>query len=123
MPNNLFVWDDYGPEGYLNAAFFVTTPDGKTTLLRPKEKQWLRTPVPHPVEINAQNAYHLPGQRDAPNHKSLRELGVDTSTPGIYTITGLYEESATTTATPDGKKISLWGGSIASNTVKVEVKK
>jgi hypothetical protein len=122
-PKAIFVWDDKGVEGYLNYAFFVTTPNGKTMLLRPKSRPWHVTPFPHPVEITAPHAYHLPGEVVDATAKSLKELGLDTTASGTYTITALYEESADTNTTPDGTKVLLWGGSIASNTITVEVKR
>jgi len=92
----------------------VTTPDGKTALLRPKPIEIWEKNRFHPVEITAYAPYHLLSAAA----QSLKELGLDTSTPGTYTITGLYEE----TASVEGKT-PMWGGSITSNTITVEVKK
>ena len=109
-PQSVFVWDATFSEGYRNHAFFVTTPDGKTSLLRPKEvHQWPENGT-HPVEITAKSPYHLEGD------KSLKDLGLNTTAPGKYTITALYEETGS-----EGKT-KMWCGSLASNTIKVEVK-
>lgn len=118
---SIFVWDGKYSNGYRNHAFFVTTPDGKTTLLRPKKiDQWDKN-APHPVQITAGQAYHLPNWAEGDMYKSLKELGLDTTIPGTYTITGLYEETAEELA----RKVAahMWGGSIISNTVTVEIKK
>lgn len=106
------VWDAVYSEGYRNYGFFVTGPDGKTTLLRPAEmKDWKKN-APHVVDITAANPYHLSDDR----RLSLKVLGLDTTTPGSYTITGLYEETAGKARDP-----VLWAGSIASNSVTVRV--
>jgi hypothetical protein len=120
-PDTVLVWDGENSNGYRNHGFFVTTPDDKTTLLRPEEIRRWRENAPHPVTITAKETYHLPSGSD--NLKALKALGLDTTTPGTYTITGLYEEVAITAKTLDGEKVSVWGGSITSNTVTVEVKK
>lgn len=71
----------------------MTTPDGKTALLRPKViDQWDKN-APLPVEITAKEPYTLPNWVEGDNRKSLKSLGLDTTTPGTYTITGLYEET------------------------------
>jgi len=125
IPKSIYVWDNRISLGYRNHTFFVTTPDGKITLLRPRERLSWRWNPSILVEITAKQSYHLSsGNQDGGNLKSLKELGVDTSTPGTYTITGVYEETGGAkdlTAAGD-KKRPFWGGSIASNTVAVEVK-
>jgi RNA polymerase sigma factor (sigma-70 family) len=117
---SVFVWDGKYSNGYRNHAFFVTTPDGKTTLLRPKViSDWDKN-APHPVAITANGPYHLPNWVEGETFKSLKSLGLDTTTPGTYTITGLYEETDKKVGNLDSK---MWGGSITSNTITVEVKK
>jgi RNA polymerase sigma factor (sigma-70 family) len=120
-PTNVFVWDGKYSNGYRNHAFFVTTPDGKTTLLRPKEILAWDKNAPHPVEISAKEPYHLPNWAEGDTRKSLKALGLDTATAGTYTITGLYEENAQAADNRQGGKTQLWGGSIISNTITVEV--
>lgn len=106
------VWDAVFSEGYRNYGFFVTGPDGKTTLLRPAEiKDWDKN-APHVVDITAANPYHLSDDR----RLSLKDLGFVATTPGIYTITGLYEEAAGKARDP-----VCWAGSIASNPITVRV--
>ena len=120
MRKSVLVWDGKYSNGYRNHAFFVTTPDGTTTLLRPKViADWDKN-APHPVAITAKGPYHLPNWIEGETLKSLKSLGLDTTTPGTYTITGLYEESDKKVGNEDGK---MWGGSITSNTISVEVKK
>jgi hypothetical protein len=119
---SVYVWDGKYSNGYRNHAFFVTTPDGKTMLLRPKEiDQWDKN-APHPVEVSAKEPYHLPNWVEGDTRKSLKTLGLDTTTPGTYTITGLYEETGQEADNRMGGKTQLWGGSITSNTITVEVK-
>lgn len=119
---SVFVWDGKYSEGYRNHAFFVTTPDGNTALLRSREiKEWGKN-APHPVEITATKPYHLPTWIEGDTLKSLKALGLDTTNPGTYTITGLYEEIGQEANNPKGGKTPLWGGSITSNTITVEVK-
>jgi len=123
-PKSICVWDGKYSNGYRNHAFLVTTPDGKTALLRPAEiDQWEKN-VPHPVKITAKESYHLPSWAESETYKSLKQLGLDTSKPGTYTITGVYEETGSEpdNADADKNKTPLWGGSIASNTITVEVK-
>ena len=118
---SISVWDGKYSNGYRNHAFFVTSPDGKTTLLRPKKiDQWDKN-APHPVQITATEPYHLPNWVEGDTHKSLKELGLDTTAIGTYTITGLYEETGEELARK--VVVRMWGGSIISNTVTVEIKK
>ncbi|MGE3807530.1 MAG: RNA polymerase sigma factor [Gemmataceae bacterium] len=121
--NSVFVWDGKYSNGYRNHAFFVTTPDGKTTLLRPKVINAWDKNVPHPVEITADKPYHLPNWVEGDTRKSLKALGLDTTTPGIYKITGLYEETSEAALIERFKKTPMWAGSITSNTITVEVTK
>jgi hypothetical protein len=122
-PNNAFVWDGKYSNGYRNHAFFVISPDGKTALLRPKQiGNWDKN-APHPIEVTAKGPYHLPNWVEAKTLKSLKELGLDTTTPGAYTITGLYEETGGKIQDGRFAGTPMWGGSITSNTITVEVKK
>lgn len=122
--DKVFVWDAVYSKGYRNHAFLVKTPDGNETIFRPKT-QGFDENAPHPVEVAAGKPYVLPGL-------SLKELGLDTSKPGTYTIAGIYTETAqqaqTTTADDKtgaiwGKTVALWGGDIATNTITVKVTK
>lgn len=123
-PESVFVWDGKYSNGYRNHAFFVTTPDGKTALLRPKVINTWEKNAPHPVAVTARAPYHLPNWAAAETFKSLKALGLDTSAPGTYTITGLYEETGGEADNLGGAgKVQIWGGSITSNTIVVDVKK
>ena len=51
--------------------------------------------------------------RKAVGPNALKTLGLDTTTPGAYTVTGLYEE----TVEFETPKTLLWSGSIISNTI------
>jgi hypothetical protein len=114
------VWDGKYSNGYRNHAFQVRTPDGKTVLLRPKEiLEWDKN-APHPIAIAAGKPYVLPEWSEGHTLKSLAALGLDTSLPGKYTIVGLYEELSRTIER-NGAKHEIWGGTIATNTVTVEV--
>jgi hypothetical protein len=114
------VWDGKYSNGYRNHAFEVRTPDGKTHLLRPKEiLDWDKN-SPHPIAIKPGAAYVLPEWQEGTTHKSLAALGLDTSKPGKYQITGIYSQTAGT-AKWNGAEHTMWGGTIATNTIEVEV--
>lgn len=115
---SIYVWNGGVSAGYCNFAFIVTNPAGKTTLLRPAQPLWNHNAELPPVEVTADKPYHLPCITDGSTYKPLKELGVDTATPGTYTITGLYEEAGSI----DADKHVLWGGSIMTNTISVIVK-
>ncbi len=115
-----FVWDGKYSNGYRNHAFLVTTPDGKTQLLRPKQiLEWDKN-APHLVEIAAGKLYILPSWSEGQNFKSLKDLGLDTKQPGTYTITGVYAETAGASLENDGR--TAWGGELYTNTIRIEVK-
>ena len=114
------VWDGKYSNGFRNHAFEVTTPDGKTHFLQPKDKNW-RKNIPHPEEVVPEKPYVLPEWRDGDTLKSLKALGLDTSKPGTYTITGIYAETGEKTDW-QGKPAPIWGGNIATNTITVTVK-
>jgi len=118
-----YVWDGKYSNGYRNHAFLVETPDGQSFFLRrPEQLEW-RKNVPHPVEVAAGKPYVLPEWVEGKTFKSLKALGLDTSKPGVYRITGLYMETA-----GEGEdwrvkgKTPFWGGNIATNTIQVTVK-
>jgi hypothetical protein len=117
--DNRFVWDNVYSEGYRNHAFLVERPDGTVQILRLAERRGWDKNAPHPVEIKADTPYKLPGP------KSLRELGLITDKPGEYRITGFYSEVAGETENSrqdlKDKPIHLWGGNIATNTLKIQV--
>jgi hypothetical protein len=121
-PEAVSVWDGKYSNGYRNHAFEVTTPDGKRALLRPAlQDAWLKN-VPHPVEVKDGTPYVLPGWGEGEVFKPLKALGLDTSQPGTYTITGIYMESADLAARgSDDKAAPLWGGTITTAPVTVEV--
>jgi len=121
-PEYVAVWDGKYSNGYRNHAFEVTTPDGKTTLLRRAEvAEWTKN-APHPVDVKDGTPYALPEWREGEVFKSLKALGLDTSKPGTYTITGIYAEDVNVTVqSRDGKGAPVWGGTIYTAPVTVEV--
>jgi hypothetical protein len=114
------VWDGKYSNGYRNHGFLVKTPDGKTQLLRPKVINNWEKNVPHLVEIAAGKLYVLPAWVEGQNFKSLKELGLDTTQPGTYEITGMYMETGSNEADTSGR--TPWGGELYTNTLRVEVK-
>lgn len=114
------VWDGKYSNGYRNHAFLVTNPDGNTRLLRPKIKNEWGKNAPHLVEIKNGKPYILPEWFEGKTFKSLRDLGLETTKPGTYRITGIYTETPNTF----GGKLehAPWSGELFSNTVVVEVK-
>ena len=118
-PGSVRVWDGKYSNGYRNHAFVVVTPDGKTLTLSPKEiRNWDKN-APHLVKIAAGEPYVLPSWGDPLAPKSLKELGLDTSRPGVYTITGIYQESG---KVEDPAAHAPWGGALRTNTIRVEAK-
>src|SRR6185436_13964962 len=75
--------------------------------------------IPHLVEVTMGRMYVLPAWVEGQTFKSLKELGLDTTQPGTYQITGVYMESAG--KEPDEKGRMAWGGELFTNTVRVEV--
>ena len=117
LPKSIYVWDAVDPHSYQTIAYFVTSPEGKTRRLQRPAQEFMSN-KPRPVEITTDNRYHLSSDADnKPNFISLKARDLDTTTPGTYTITGLFEETLTSKTKP------MWGGSITSNTITVEVKK
>ncbi|MGD0093005.1 MAG: hypothetical protein ABSE73_24095 [Planctomycetota bacterium] len=115
-----FVWDGKYSKGYRNSAYLVVTPDGNSRLLRkPEQRQWDKN-APQLIEITPERSYVLPKWFEGQTTQSLKELGLDTSKPGVYRITGVYMETGGPGQTSDGKKVEIWGGNIASATVEVE---
>jgi len=118
---SVYVWDAVYSEGYRNYGFFVTTPDGKTTFHQRKETKFTEN-APYPVEITAEQPYLLSKDPVGYTTRSHEDLGIDTTAPGTFTLTAVYAEVGADRRV--GKKeVSFWDGSIASNTITVEVKK
>lgn len=116
--NGIYVWDGKYSKGYRNHAFDVTGPDGKTVRLQPKARDWDKN-APHPEPVTKDKPYVLPGWTGE-TFRSLKELGLDTATPGTYTITGVYQEKPTDE--PPKSPTAMWAGTARSNTIRVEVK-
>jgi hypothetical protein len=118
--DNITVWDGKYSNGYRNHSFLVTDPAGKTAFLRPKViGNWDKN-IPHPEPVLVGKPYVLPAWREGEVYKSLKDLGLDTSAPGDYTITGVYTEAGALSIRHLEPQL-LWGGNIASNTVTVHV--
>ncbi len=118
-PDAIYVWDGKYSNGYRNHGFEVITPEGKTLTLRPKViDQWDKN-APHPIAIKPGQPYTLPNWFEGQTQKSLKELGLDTTTPGTYTITGIYSEAGLPNGDNHGE---MWGGIVRSNTISIEVK-
>lgn len=115
----IHVWDGKYSNGYRNYGFIAQTPGGKMVELRPKRiSDWDKN-APHPVEIKTGKSYILPGWREGDELKSLKALGLDTSVPGTYQITGIYQEQAE----PIGNDHpAMWGGIVRTNTITIEIK-
>lgn len=115
------VWDGKYSKGYRNHSFEIRTPDGSGLLLQPKViSNWDKN-APHPVDITAEKPYVLPEWMEGETFKSLKNLGLDAAKPGTYTITGIYSELGGQTER-QGKPVTLWSGTMASNTITVEVR-
>lgn len=113
------VWDGKYSNGYRNHSFEVITPDGKSHLLRRAvQNEWGKN-APHPITIAPDKPYTLPNWAEGQELKSLKELGLDTTTPGAYTITGIYQERGEPI---QNNNPTIWGGIVRTNTVVVTVK-
>ncbi len=116
-----FVWDGKYSNGYRNHGFLVQAPDGRVSMLRPREiLEWDKN-IPHPVSISAGHPYVLPNWREGEDFKSLKALGLDTSKAGKYVISGIYQEEGGRSANEGDQAAPMWGGNIASAPVTVEV--
>ncbi|HYE17114.1 MAG TPA: hypothetical protein VEA69_01655 [Tepidisphaeraceae bacterium] len=112
------VWDGKYSNGYRNHAFEVVTPDGKVHHLRPKALGAWDKNAPHPVAISADKPYVLPNWMQGDVLKSLKALGLDTTQPGAYAITGIYEQVGRPANQQDAE---MWLGVLRTNTVVVNV--
>ncbi len=121
--DSAYVWDGKYSEGYRNDAFLVETPDGQCVLLRrPEQLEW-RKNIPHPVQVAVGKPYILPGSTYGSPLKSLKALGLDTTKPGTYRITGLYMQSSDAgRSMRQLETIPFWGGNLATDTIAVTVK-
>lgn len=119
-PQAVSVWDGKYSNGYRNHGFEVVTPDGKRVTLRPKVIDRWDKNAPHPVAVAPGKPYTLPNWVEGDTLKSLKALGLDTTTPGKYTITGTYEEQGLPAGDRHGE---IWGGLLRTNTVVVEVER
>lgn len=114
------VWDNKYSEGYRADFYLVVAPDGQSRILRrPEQPAWDKN-VPTPITIEPGKSWTLAGIANDAIVKSLKELGLDTSKEGIYTITGYYEADASPGPKPTGP-IPFWGGQIATPPVEVRV--
>jgi len=114
-------------DGFPKYGLLATTPDGKTALLKLKPDKMLYRLTPSYWEITTEKPLHLWSGKSYAGVLSLKEVGLDTSAKGTYTITGLYEERGlelSPDARPDipREPQRIWGGSITTNTITVEVK-
>lgn len=121
--DSAYVWDGKYSNGYRNHAFLVETPDGQNLLLRrPVQDAWDKN-APHPIEAAAGKPYVLPEWVQGKTFKSLKALGLDTTKPGLYRITGVYMESADAgRGMRQLEAIPYWGGNLATNTIAVTVR-
>ncbi|KAF0246891.1 MAG: hypothetical protein FD180_250 [Planctomycetota bacterium] len=120
--SSALVWDGKYSNGYRNHGFLVTTPDGKTHFLRRAVQDAWDKNAPHLVEVTHEKPYILPEWREGETAKSLKKLGLDTTAPGIYRITGVYAESKDSSDHPEAGGRQDWRGELFTNTVKVEVR-
>jgi hypothetical protein len=116
--HSIYVWDGKYSNGYRNYSFEVLTPNGKSYWLQPsKIREWSKN-APHLVEILPEKPYALPEWYEGEIFKSLKKLGLDTTQPGIYRITGIYSEVGNDD--PTSHK-TAWGGELATAPIEVKV--
>ena len=118
--NSILVWDNKYSNGYRADFYLVVTPDGQSRILRrPEQAEW-RKNVPTPITIQPGKSWTLAGIADDVIVKSLKDLGLDTSQKGIYTVTGYYEADGYQGDRVDRAR-AFWGGQIATPPVEIRV--
>jgi len=114
------VWDNKYSNGYRADFYLVVAPDGQSRILRRLEQPAWDKNVPTPITIEPGKAWTLAGIANDAIEKSLKSLGLDTTQPGIYTITGYYEASKYQGDRVD-RPGEFWGGQIAAPPIEVRV--
>jgi hypothetical protein len=76
--------------------------------------------VPTPITIQPGKSWTLAGIANDVIVKSLKDLGLDTSQKGIYTVTGYYEADGFQGDKVDRAR-AFWGGQIATPPVEIRV--
>jgi hypothetical protein len=114
------VWDNTWSAGYRADFYLVVTPDGQSHILRRVVQEAWNRNSPTPIEIQPGKFWTLGVTTNRVIVKSLKSLGLDTSKPGIYTITGYYEAEGGQ-ADVEKKNGLFWGGQIATPPVEVRV--
>ncbi len=118
--NSILVWDNKYSNGYRADFYLVVMPDGQSrTLRRPEQAEWEQN-VPTPITIQPGKAWTLAGTASDVIVKSLKDLGLDTSQKGIYTVTGYYQADGFQPAAADRDR-PFWGGQIATPPVEIRV--
>jgi hypothetical protein len=116
----ILVWDNQYSHGYRADFYLVVTPDGHGRILRrPEQAEW-RKNVPTPILIQPGKSWTLAGTAGDAIVKSLKDLGLDTSQKGIYTVTGYYQADGYRGDRVDRAR-AFWGGQIAAPPVEIRV--
>jgi len=118
--NSIQVWDNKYSNGYRADFYLVVMPDGQSRILRrPEQDTWLKN-MPTPITIQPGKSWTLAGIASDVIVKSLKELGLDTSQKGIYTVTGYYQADGDQGDKAD-QAHAFWGGQIATPPVEIRV--
>jgi hypothetical protein len=118
--NSILVWDNKYSNGYRADFYLVVTPDGQSRILRrPEQPGWDKN-VPTPIEIQPGKSWRLAGVANDVIVKSLKDLELDTSPKGIYTVTGYYRADGFQGGRGDRAR-AFWGGQIATPPVEIRV--
>lgn len=118
--NSILVWDNKYSNGYRADFYLVVTPDGQSRILRrPEQPGWDKN-VPTPITIQPGKSWTLAGIASDVIVKSLKDLGLDTSQKGIYTVTGYYQADGYQGDRIDRAR-AFWAGQIATPPVEIRV--
>lgn len=118
--NPILVWDNKYSNGYRADFYLVVTPDGQSRILRrPAQAEW-RKNVPTPITIQPGKSWTLAGVANDVIVKLLKDLGLDTSQKGIYTVTGYYAADGFQGDRVDRAR-AFWGGQIATPPAEIRV--
>jgi len=118
--NSILVWDNKYSNGYRADFYLVVTPDGQSRILRrPVQAGWDKN-APRSITIQPGKSWTLAGIANDVIVKSLKDLGLDTSQKGIYSVTGYYQADGYQPAAADQDR-PFWGGQIATAPVEIRV--
>lgn len=106
--HNVSLWRGEGPEGYSSLRFEVTDAKGKTWVVKKKERNWKRTPLPFATTIDPNGHFVI----DVTFNPNIWEnpLLPDKGKSPTVSIRAIYEITESDVAT----KSNVWTGKVVS---------